>query len=503
MRSYVLRAPAAALLTAVIALTACGAGPDGSGGGGEGSTTLRLALPQEPPDWDFIQGAATAARRVVALNVVEPLMEMTDDGELTTLLAKSLEVNKAKTQYTFTLRETTFHDGKTLGPADVVYSLEQSMNSPLDETKQPFAAVTSISASGDSDVVVSLSRPSASFLPGMASVSGLVIPEGSADQLAKSPIGTGPFEFGEWKPGTSVSLTRFKGYWGSPPEFENVDIRFITDETTAVNALLAGDLDMVANMLGAGRERVATFEKDDAYSVTVEHTTEKVYLSLNAKDPTFSDRRIVEALNYALDRDAVVDGALAGIGTPICIMAGDLEPGGLSDGCPYEYDPAKAKQLLEDANAAGTELTVTFPTTAYFPGLVDVVVSQLTEAGFTVKTDGIELATYLERVLGESPDYQITTLGGPQAIDTWRCPGWFTQNCNEEMDNLLDQADRATTDDDYQALRGEALQTYAGDGYLIALAAFDTPTVTRAGLEGVSTDSTAIAGFDLRKLRWE
>lgn len=504
-------AAVAVTLAVGLVLAACGddggqmAGSDEDGSGGSGtseqSTTLRVAFPQEPPDWNYLQNAATAIKALVVHNVVEPLIEKTEDGSFQPLLAEEYTVSDDGLQYEFTIREATFHDGSELTADDVVYSLTSSQSSTQAELSGPFAAVQSIEKTAENAVTVTLERPSQSFLQGMSGVPGLIIPEGSAEALAQQPVGTGPYTFDEWRNGVSVTLSRFDEYWSDLPHFQDVTWQFFADETASVNALLAGDVDMVSNLIGEGLERYDEINETDGFMGVTTAGSEFMYLVLNANEPTFDDERIRQAVAHAIDRQPIIDGALGGLADPSCVFVNPPNVEWNSDHCPYPYDPAQSESLLAEAGAAGLAIDFTYITSGFFPATMEVVRSQLTEAGFEVEPVGLDLNTYLEQILGENPGYQLTVLSGPQQADAWTCPGWFAGDCVEEFGQLLAEADQALDVADWADLRRQAVELFADRAHVIPIANMREVSAMRDDLAGMKQFRSA-SELDLRPLHW-
>lgn len=462
---------------------------------------LILAVAQEPANWDYVVNGATAIKTPLLYNVIETLVEKQSDGSVAPMLAESWEINDDGTVYTFTIREAKFHDGSDLDAADVVYSLEYNRAGVGDITT-PFDAVASIEATDDRTVVVTLTQPSQAFLQGMARVSAAVVPDGTGEDIAQGPVGTGPYVFVEWKPDVSVTMDRFGDYWGETPFFSDVTWRFITDETASLNALLAGDIDGVAGILGEGIDRVDEIDAEEDFSILTVSGFEISYLSLNATADIFQDPLVVQAINHAVDRQPIVDAAFAGLGELTCTFVNPPNEPWNSDYCPYEYDPAKSQALLEEAGVPGLVIPFKYLTIAEFPPIQEVVTAQLTEAGFTVELEGRELTTYLDEVLGESADYVFTSLSGPSTIDAWKCPGFFTLYCDPVFDQLLDDGDAAVDSNVTTDLRRQAVEMHADAGFLIPIVAKLQAVAVRSDLKGVK-NFTAGSEFDLGNLRIE
>ena len=411
------------------------------------------------------------------------------------MLAESWEVSEDGTVFTFTIREAKFHDGSDLDAADVVYSLELNRAGEGAITT-PFDSVESIASPDDRTVVVTLSQPSQSFLNGMATISSAIVPDGTGDQIAQGPIGTGPYVFIEWKPDVSVAMDRFSDYWGEAPFFSEVTWRFIADETASLNALLAGDIDGVAGILGEGIDRVDEIDAEADFKILTVAGFEISYLSLNATAPEFQDPLVVQAINHAIDRQPIVDAAFAGLGELTCTFVNPPNEPWASDYCPYEYNPELSRELLAEAGVPDMVIPFKYLTIAEFPPIQEVVTAQLTEAGFTVELEGRELTTYLDEVLGEVADYTFTSLSGPATIDAWKCPGRFTLYCDPVFDKLLEDGDAATDLAVTTDLRREAVEMHADAGYLIPIVAKVQAVALRDDLQGVKL-FTAGSEFDL------
>ena len=482
-----------------LTLSACSGGGAASG---ERSTSLTVAFPQEPANWDYVKSPATAIKALLMHNVVEPLVEKKQDGSLKPLLAESFEVSDDGLEYEFTIRKATFHDGSDLSADDVVYSLKHTSKSPNGDVSAPFQAVETIEKTDDRTVRVTLSRPSQLFAQGMSGISGVIIPEGTGGKLAKGPVGTGPYVFGKWRNGIDVTLSRFDDYWGKKPFFNKVRWRYFKDETASLNALLAGDVDLVSNIIGDGLNRLDSVDKQEGFAKATTAGSEMMYLSLNAKDKIFADKRVRQAIAHAIDRQAIIDGAIAGLGKPNCTFVNPPTEPWNSDYCPYPYDPDRARQLLADAGAKDLRVTFKYLKSGYFEPAKEVIAAQLGKVGIEVDTASRDLATYLDEVLGSTPDYQFTNLSGPQQIDSWKCPGWFTGDCVKQADELLASADKALDRKDWADMRRKAVELHADRAYLIPIGNLDEVSALHDDLAGFKPYRSA-SELDLRSLHWK
>lgn len=463
------------------------------------STTLRVSYPQEPPNWDYTENTATANRALLVHNVVEPLLERQEDGTYAPLLA-DVTVSDDGLTYVLELVEATFHDGTALTAADVVYSLEYNRASPHAVVSVPFDSVAAIEPDGERTVTVTLEQPSQRFLEGLSGVSGLIIAEGTSGDLATQPVGTGPFTFDEWRPDVSVGLSRFEDYWAELPAFESIDYRFIGDENAALNALRAGDIDLVGAIVGDGVEQFESIDETDGLVGLTSPSTNIHYLTLNAEDPVFDDPRVRQAIAHAIDREPILLGGFGGRGEANCVFVNPPNVPWNSDYCPYPHDPDRARELLADAGSEDLELTLKFPQVADFPPIAEIEIAQLAAVGISVQSQGRDLPTFLDEVLADF-DYQLATISGAPQIDAWVGEGRMTRDELPEFDALLAAADAATDLGEWAELRREAVELHADRAYLIPLGNKDDIFAARDDLAGIKPFRAA-QEVDFRRLRW-
>lgn len=469
--------------------------------GGETGTqatkdSLAIAYTQEPTDWNYLRNPSTAIRALLMLNVLEPLLDKQEDGTLSPLLAESYKVSDDGLVYTFKLREAVFSDGSALTADDVVYSLEQARTTKLEDVAGPLKVVKQVAKTDDRTVTVTLSTQSQRFLEAMSADGGIVIPQGSANSLNKTPVGSGPFVFRTWKNGVQVDLDRNDRYWGERPALRAITWRFIEDTTVAINALRAGDVDLIGGFW-SDKVQIDSVMATPGFAKNGIAGREIVYISLNADDPAFADARVRQAIAYSLDRQPLIDG-VSGVGPPTCVLVNPPNVPWKSDKCPYPHNPAKAKQLLTEAGKQG--LALRYTALAGTDEAVAIITQGLERAGFKVKTDYLDFPAYADRVFTKA-QYQFTQIAGPQQIDAWTCPGFFTKDCYQEFDNLLARADRALDRTEWADLRREAVEKHAERAYLIPIYTSDATTLYRTGIAGHKPFSSN-SEVDLRGLHW-
>ncbi len=505
------RAVASGVAAAVVALAAGVVGPSAltPAAAQEQTTSLVWSYPQEPPNWNFWQTAATALTAPTFLNVIQPLVEQLGDGSVGPLLAKSWEISPDGLEYTFHLRDAKFHDGSDLDAGDVVYSLEKNKQSPLGPTKGPLSPVTSITAIDDHTVKLVLSRPSQRLLPELGLRSGLIVPKDFFEKHDPNSemIGTGPYVFGEYIPDVHLTLNRFDDYWGDKPYFEHVTERFIPDETAAINALLTGEIDMIGGILGEGLDRIPAVIKDKRFAMNLTAMQSINFVFLSTHNKALQDDRVRQAIAYAINRDDIIAASESGFAKPICqIVIPPTEP--WNNGyCPYPYNPDKARQLLAEAGYKNLTLDFPYLTVAEHPVIKEVLEPELAAVGITLKSRPMDLATWLEQVFANG-NYEISNITGLAKAEDYVCGNGRqplgmkdSQVCDKTFDDLAAKSDSIVDHDEYLKTMAAMVKRFADDAWVIPTFAKAPPTLERADLVGFKGYRYQ-SEMDLRNLHW-
>jgi len=410
---------AAAMLPA--ALYGCTGGTENSGADAASAESDRLSdrssvtvgISQDLDSLDPHK-AVNAGTNEVLFNIFEGLMKASPDGGVIPAVASDYEISGDGTQYIFTLRQgVKFHNGNEVTLEDVLYSLNRCAGSENEGVPlmSAFTNVTSVDADEQGRVVVTLSEPSLEFLNSMTAA---IIPADTGDQQTASPIGTGPFRFVSYTPQSSMDITRFDGYWGSPAHLENVTFKIISDTNTMVMGLNGGTIDMVVHMPNT---LAGSIDSDFTVLEDTMKLVQALYIN-NSVEP-FDDVRVRQAMYYAINVpeiiDFVCDGAGIATGTSMYPAFKKYFVAELAE--VYQQDLNKAKQLLTEAGYPnGFEMTITVPSN--YTQHVDtglVIAQQLSAAGITVKVEEVTWETWVSDVY-RGRNYQ-TTVSGIAASD--------------------------------------------------------------------------------------
>ena len=378
--------------------------------------SLTMGMVLEPPHLDPTAAAAAAIDEVVYANVFEGLTRIDRNGEIKPALAKSWEIGDDGVTYTFHLRkDVTFHDGSAFDCEDVAFSLNRARaEDSVNAQKRLFAPIDSVDCPDPATAVVKLSAPTGSFLFDMGWGDAVIVAPETAETNKTDPVGTGPFAFKRWVKGDQVELTRNKDYWGAPVALSAATFKFIADPSAAAAALMAGDIDAFANF--PAPELLPQFQADPRFTVVSGTTEGETILALNNARPPLDDIRVRRAIAHAVDKQAVVDGAMFGQGTPIGSHVAPHNPAYVDLTGRYPHDPEKAKELLKDAGAEDLKLTLRLPPPSYARRGGEIVAAQLAEVGIDVEIVPVEWAQWLDQVFKRT-DYDMTIVSHTEPAD--------------------------------------------------------------------------------------
>ena len=454
---------AASLLAAgLLALTAC------TGGGGDvaptatgkpdpdASVAIRLVL--EPGNLDIRQTAGSALDQILVDNIYQGLVARTPEQDIVPALASDWTVSPDGLTYTFTLREgVTFHDGQPLTPQDVVWSLTTRRDSTEWSDSDRLANVTSITAEGQ-DVTLTLSEPDSSLLWNLTGRAGIVLKEGDTVDYQTDANGTGPFLLDDWRQGDSITFARNEEYWGDTAGVAEVVFDYIPDNQAALNAALAGEIDVLTGFDANLKDQV---EAGGDFSLVLGESTDKGTLAFNQQSGPLADERVRQAIRQAIDHDAIIEAL--GSGQTQYGPIPELDPGyeDLSDVAPY--DPEAARQLLKEADAEDLDLTLTIPN--FYPTTIpQILVSNLDEVGINLEVESVDFATWLTDVY-TNQDYDLSFVLHTEARDfeNWANPDYYFTYDNPEVQDLYAQSLAATDEAEAADLLKQAARIVAED----------------------------------------
>ena len=468
----------------------------------QAQTDITVALQLEPPHLDPTSAAAGAIDSVLYSNVFEGLTRFMADGSVVPGLAKSWEISDDGLTYTFALRDgVTFHDGSTMDAEDVKFSLDRILaEDSANAQKALFAAISSVEVVDPLTVRLTLSEPNGNMLFNLAWGDAVIVAPESIENIKQQPVGTGAFRFVEWVQSDRIELVRNDAYWGTPAVLEAATFKFISDPTAAFAAVMAEDVDYFSAF--PAPENLPQFEADPRFQVLVGSTEGETILSTNNKMPPFDNPLVRQAVAHAIDRQAIIDGAMFGYGTPIGTHFAPHNPAYVDLTGQSAYDPEKAKALLTEAGLSdGFETTLYLPPPSYARRGGEIIAAQLAQVGIKAKITNVEWAQWLESVFrGKNFGLTIVSHTEPMDIGIYANPDYYFQYDNPDFQALISDLNSTTDPDKRTSMMQQAQQIIADDyvnGYLFQLA---NTSVARAELQGLwanaptqATDLTAVS----------
>jgi len=448
----------AAITALICALTACSTGEKVDLGGAT-SGNLIAAIAGEPDQLDPHKTSAYFSFEVLE-NIFDTLVEPDENLEMRPALAESWNVSPDQLTWTFHLRRgVTFHDGSPFTANDVVYSYRRIIDDKLANSDK-FSAVSDISAPDRWAVVIRVKQPTPNLLTNLGGFKGVAIVSRrnvESGEIATHPIGTGPFSFEGAKSGDSITLRANAGYWGGQPKVAGVTFRFISEPSTALSALQAGEIDWTDSI---PPQRVSQLTGDASVRLAVTPSNDYWYLALNEAREPWNDVRVRQAIAYAIDRTAIVQATSYGTAAANQLAIPEGNPW-YTPYDSYRYDIGKAKSLLADAGASPHTLYMLV--TNEYPETVtaaQIIADNLAPLGITMNIRTVDFATWLdEQNSGHFDMLMMGWLGNIDPDDFYYAQHHTkgTSNAqkysNREVDRLLDagrvETNRTARADDY------------------------------------------------------
>lgn len=385
--------------------------------------TLRFGQESDVATLDPSKALAQPADKNIALAVYDSLMTFDDESNFVPGLAESLTPNDALTEYTMKLRQgIQFQDGTPFNADAVVFHFNRQKDPATNCTcASDVAHITKIDKVDDYTVKFTLDGPQVAFANLLAGTNGYIPSPAAIQKYGKDydqhPVGTGPFMLTEFVPGDRVVVKKNPNYWRKDkdgnklPYLDEIVFKPIPDSKQRINALKAGDVDMIqsadTSIIKPGEEAGFKVQKISGSSSTI--------IMLNNAKPPMDDRRVRQAMAYALNKDAMNKAAWGGVR--------ELSYSSFATSSPYyvkgigtpKYDPAKAKELLKEYGKPVEFTAECIPTPE--ADTLQQLAKQMWEAvGMKVTLKSTEQGQYVNRIFG-SKDYTVACFRSNQMTD--------------------------------------------------------------------------------------
>jgi len=368
---------------------------------------FRVAMNADPDVLDMTQSTNPPQGLATMDNVYDSLDNQTPNGDVIPGVAESWDIQDGGKVIVFHIRHgVTFHSGDPLTAKDVVWSHERYLK------KGRFYGIftrflSKVEATDDYTVKFTFKQPDAQYIPvhPLPIASKTYYDRVGEAEFAKHPVGTGPYKIANYLPGQYLDLEAYDKYWGPKPQIKKARFYFVKDDNTRLAKLQAGEVDMIMATPYAAYDSL----KSAGFNLVKlpVHPTQSIQFHLKNPKVPWHDVRVREAIAYAVDKKAIVKGLLHGLPTDYPRLMPDevgYDPN-LKD---YKYDPAKARQLLNEAGYAnGFTMPLYYSTGVYFgtQETTEAVALYLKQnLNITTKTQGIELIQLLQMIFKSAGD---------------------------------------------------------------------------------------------------
>lgn len=387
--------------------------------------------------------------------------------------------NVNETTWEFTLRQgVKFHDGAPLTAEDVKATLERNLQPGKTVVTPGFTTIEAVQIASPTVIRIITKKPDPLIAVRMAQMGSQILParlttDDGVKELARRPIGTGAYRFVEWVKDERLVMEANRDWWGwegKPPAIERVVWKPIPDDFPRIVALEKGEADIITNV---PPDRMKSIADGRATRLVTVQATRYVVLSMNTTQPPLSDKRVRQAMHYALDVPAIIKNLYAGMGKPFSGGVADTDFGYNAALKPYPYDPGKAKALLTQAGyGGGVDLTVHAGTGTMVndKALIETIVDMWSRVGIRGRIEMMEMGARQRMNNERAVPPSGLLLGNPQSTlldadgSLWRIfhptgfngKYWIGSQPGQRFHDLMEQARYSLDPKKRKALYAEA-----------------------------------------------
>lgn len=454
-----------AMITALLSATALVASP-------VFAKDLRIALQSDADVLDPDQ-SRTFVGRIVYASLCDKLVDITPNLEIIPQLATSWTTSDDGTSITMQLREgVVFHDGTPFNAEAVAANIERSQTMDESRRKSELASITSTEVTGEYEIKLNLAAPDATLLAQLADRAGMMVSPTAANaagaDFGLNPVCSGAFTFTERVAQDKIVLTKFADYWNADAiNFDSVTFLPIPDTTVRLANLQSGDIDMLERLSATDLAQANSDDSivvDSAVSLGYQGITFNINNGEKGDNPWGNDKRLRQALSYAIDREALNQVVFEGAFAPGNQSFPSTSPW-YNTSLPVEAaDVDKAKALLAEAGYAdGISLEVQVPNSTEPLAVMQVVQAMAAQAGIDISLTSKEFATLLSDQ--SAGDYTASQIGWSGRVDPDGNNHQFATTdggindskfSDPKVDELLNAARTAPTTEERKALYDEA-----------------------------------------------
>lgn len=409
---------------------------------------LTVALPGDLPGLDPSKDTSPLGFNY-RLNVYDALTELQRDGQMRGRLAESWESSEDLKTWTFKLRPgVKFHDGSEFTADDVVFTIERVLADEKTPLRTYVRLVEKVEAVDDLTVRFTLIQPYSLFFRQISYVNIMsrdYHDKVGDDGYATKPVGTGPYKLVEWVKDDRFVLEANPDYWRGAPAIKTATFRPIPAEASRATALLSGEVDLVPSLPPS---LLAQLERSDKVKTGVAQGFRTIFLAFNSTVAPLNDPKIREAIDVSINRNAIAEQLLRGLGKPTGILVPPMNIGYDPTLTPTAFDPEKAKQLVAEAGYKGETISIQYPSNniAMANEVVQAIAGYMTEVGLKVELKPMEFTAFFPVWLQAKVDSAyFFAFGSSQyhaetVLTTMFTKGSHAYEVDEEIDRLVNAA---------------------------------------------------------------
>lgn len=391
----------------------------------------------------------------VLQNIFSALTSIEIDGSVKPLIAKSWKASPDALTWTFALAENArFHDGSPVKAEDVLWTYEKIRNDAKSPARSYLSLVKAVDIVDGNQVRFQLNKPFAIWdrqVSLISIMSKAAYEKLGAEGFARKPVGAGPFQVVEWVKDDHLELRAVERHWRAEPKVKRLIFKPVPSEASRVAALQSGDVDVVAILPPSVVERLKQRSNVKVVSIP---SNRVVFLGMNVKNPVLANLKLRQAMDHAIDRNAISKQLLRGLGDPAGQIIAPVTFGFDQSRQPTPYDVAKARQLVKDSGYKGEVIPLSYANNrfAFADEVAQAIAGYLGAVGINVKLDSQAfnswLPVWLEKkllglyIMSYGPSIMDAELALSTLYESGTGRGYWD---SEEMDKLIAQQ-RAETD---------------------------------------------------------
>lgn len=434
---------------------------------------FRLGVPDDALTLDPIASSDNASIWAELL-IYDTLIRPTTSGtDLEPGLAERWTVAPDGKEYVFTLREAKFADGSPVTAEDVIFSLQRAAGEKSDWARF-FKPITKYEAVDDRTIRMTLEKPFTPMLNNLALFSGAILPKAAVEKDAdffSHPLGSGPFMLKEWRKGEAMVLAKNPHYWQpGKPAIDTVEIQTIGEDNSRLLKLQAGELDAI---ISVPFNQLKQLEASSDIKTGATDAFRVELVQLNTTKKPFEDVRVRQALNYAVDKEGIINSVLFGKARP-AVSSIPIMRYHNTDLKPYPFDPEKAKALLSEAG-----LTNGFSASMLLPAgdetlrnVATVIQDNLSKLGVNLELQAVDGGAQWETTKAGNFEMSLSyassdtidpdQLVGFTAVTPERANAFHTQWADPRVNELY-EAERTTLDGPERAAMFQEIEARVHD----------------------------------------